>query len=134
MTSQEAYQGIRRVEALYGDKFLPVDLHAIWSSLLQLPVAALNHAVGEMQMIWKRMPTCFELLDFVRGWSNKLELKAVAESSEASDNFALTIGFLEQRISEAEYIKGLYALSTKYGNPEYAQTAALREANRARDG
>lgn len=129
MTAQEAFKGIRQIEGNYGEKFAPVDLHVIWNGLLEQPYAALTHAVGEMKMIWKRMPSTHQLLDAVRNWSTRLDLKAnEGEFNEASAHFALTIGFLDGRISETELIRGLYAMSQRYKNPEYAQVAEQREA------
>lgn len=130
MTAQEAFKGIRQVEKCYGEKFVPVDLHVIWNSLLAQPYAALAHAVGEMQMIWKRMPSNHQLLEAVRSWADRLDLKATeGEFNEGDAHFALTIGFLEEKITETEFIKGLYSMSARYGNPEYALAAEEREAN-----
>jgi len=130
VTAQEAFKGIRQIEGNYGEKFAPVDLHAIWNGLLEQPYSALAHAVGEMAMIWKRMPSSHQLLDAVRNWSTRLDLKAnEGEFDEAAAHFALTIGFLDGRLSEVDFIKGLYAMATKYKNPEYAQVAEQRDAN-----
>ena len=129
MTSKEAFQGIRKIELEYGGKFVPLDLHAIWTQLLQFPVAAMNHAVGEMQMIWKRMPTNHQLLDAVHKWADRLDLGVIEkEFDESEAMFSLTMGFMEGKISEAEYIRCLYAMASKYGRPEYARDAEQREA------
>lgn len=128
MTTQEAYKGIRQIESHYKFELLPKNLHPVWNDLLQLPAVALNHAVGEMQMIWKRPPTAREILDAVRSWALRLDAEVVEEEfAEGEAHFALTIGFLDGRISEGQYIKGLYSMAQKFGRPEYAAEASKRE-------
>ncbi|KAB0665634.1 hypothetical protein F6V25_07890 [Oryzomonas japonica] len=128
MTSREAFQGIRKIEACYGEKFLPVDVAPIWNDLLQQPAAAMAHTVGEMSMIWRRMPTADQLLAKVKAWTARLELTAVEKGmTEGQALFSLMNGFLSGKIPETEYIQGLYVMAETFGKPEYAHDAARRE-------
>jgi hypothetical protein len=130
VTTQEAFRGIRQIEKNYGDKFAAQDLHKIWPALLLLPYAALAHAIGEMKLIWKRMPTPGQVLDSSYTWSLRLgQGGTVDEVDEADAHFSLTIGFLDGRLSEVDFIKGLYMMARMYKNPEYARVAAQREEN-----
>jgi hypothetical protein len=128
MTSQEAFQGIRKIEAMYEGKFIPADIAPIWSRLLELPNAALIHAIGEARIIWRRMPTPREVLQIVESWDKRLDTEKVVEQfDEGKENFALTMGWLEKRITEQQYIQALYEMARKYNRPEYAAQAADRE-------
>jgi hypothetical protein len=129
MTSKEAFAGIRKIETEYGKKFLPIELHPIWTALLELPAAAMNHAIGEMKMIWNRPPTNYQVLESVKNWTTRLKLEVMeSERNESDDIFSLTFALVEDRISETEYIQALYAMASKYGKPEYAMDAERREA------
>lgn len=128
MTSQEAFKGIKQIEAQYGQRFAPADIAPVWSRLLELPAAAMIHAVGEMKMLYKRFPTMREVLALVDKGSKRLQTEQVIEEfAEGKEQFALTIGFLEGRISEQQYITALYEMARKYGRPEYALEASNRE-------
>lgn len=125
MTSQVAFQLIRRFEDFYQFKFNPSELQPVWGDLLQLPEEALKLAFGEAQIVYRFPPTPKQVLGLAEKQAKKLNNEAVqSASSEGEELFALMIGWLDGKITREMYSTGLYELSRKYKKPEYAYQAA----------
>ena len=125
MTSQSAFQLIRRFEDFYQFKFKPAELQPVWGELLLLPEEALKLAFGESQIVFKFPPTPKQVLGLAEKQAKKLNDEAVQDaSSEGEELFSLMIGWLDGKISRDMYSTGLYELSRKYKKAEYAYQAA----------
>lgn len=131
MRSEEAASGIKRLQEHFGRKYTGDDLNPIWRELLELPEPALSRAVGELMIInghYNSFPTATRVLECAKKWTAKLDLEECQARNEGREVSTLLNAWLSGRISEVEYIRGMYALADKYHNPVYAQIAQDREA------
>lgn len=120
--------GIKELQRLYDKQYKGRDLNPIWGDLLECSAEAMTQCIGEMRMIYKRLPDPFFLLQQVQKWQLKINSQNGEGGSDAGAEYLrLLSGFLAGRIGEKEFIMALYALADKHKRPSFAVEARRRE-------
>ena len=133
MTSKDALAGFQRMQNHFGQKrYKEADLNPVWLDLLSCSVEAFEKAIGVLIMHGKFLPSPDYVLEQTRQWERRLRAESrLAPESRVeglgSESIRLTRGYLDGTLRLRDYIAGLYLLSERTGNVEYAQEARRKE-------
>lgn len=140
MTSQEALEGVQRLQRHFGVCYKGADLNPVWPDLLGCSAAAFGSAVGFLIMHGKFLPAPDYVLHQTRQWEKRLRTEGAAKmrgmgvEDLGRESLRLTRGHMDGTLPLRDYIAGLYLLSERTGQVEYAEEAMRKERRLMNEG
>lgn len=141
MTAAEALEGFKRLqESFPGRRYKGAELNAVWPQLLLCRRESFERAVGTWIRRGKFLPATDYILaktrEFEEGRGESVtedELVPGGNECEGTAAIRLMRQLHDGVITEAEWIAGMYRMSTVYGKAEYAQSARWLELKREQE-